>query len=72
MATPAGWVANQRPAEATTSYTGDPTAGWEAGPGGATGVQPKSANNPAGTLPGVPVMAITAETAKKLAGPVGN
>ncbi len=69
MATPAGWLANPRPVEALTSYTGDPTGTWEAGPGGAKGWQPQGPNNPLGDIPGVPAMTITAAMAAKLEGP---
>jgi hypothetical protein len=69
MTLPPGWIPNNfAPGERNSSYTGDPTSGWEAGVGGATGLQPKSANNPEGTLAGVPAMAITLELATYLAG----
>lgn len=69
MSLPPGWIANYRPAEAETSYTGDPTSGWEAGVGGAHGIQPKGPNNPDGDVLGVPVMSITAAASARLDGP---
>ena len=69
MATPTDWLANPRPAEALTSYAGDPTATWEAGPGGAKGYQAQGPNNPSGDIAGVPVMTITAAMAATLEGP---
>lgn len=73
MTLPNGWIPNLPAAETlVTPYTGDQTGTWMAGVNGnepAEGVQPKTANNPAGTVAGIPAMSITAEVADKLAGP---
>ncbi len=69
MTLPAGWIPNLPAPESTVpSYTGDQTALW-AGPG--PGMQPRSVNNPAGQMPGIPVMAINADNIGALAGPQG-
>jgi hypothetical protein len=69
MALPSGWIANVRPGEALTSYTGDQTANWIAGASGTKSAQPKTSGNPLGQQPGVPAMGITAELAAFLEGP---
>lgn len=58
------------PAPETVSgeYTGDPTEGLF-GTGDVPGVQPEGQNNPDGDFPGVPVMNLTPDAWRKLAGP---
>ena len=69
MTLPPGWIANPRPGEALLPpYTGDHTADWEAGRGGAHGFQPKTFTNPDGDIAPVPAMAITAELAAVMSG----
>ena len=54
------------PERAGGEYSGPTFAQWS---GGTTGYQPQGANNPAGQIPGVPIMSINAETLEKLSGP---
>lgn len=66
-ALPPGWLPNIPAAETTVPpYTGDQTSLW-AGPG--PGIQPRSDKNPAGQMPGIAAMAITADVMGRLAGP---
>jgi hypothetical protein len=54
------------PERAYGQYTGPTYLQWS---GGTIGYQPQGPNNPAGQIPGVLVMSITAETLGKLSGP---
>ena len=54
------------PERAGGQYTGNPVT---AVLGGTIGIQPQGANNPAGQVPGVPVMSITAASLQLLSGP---
>lgn len=69
MTLPSGWIPSPRPGEALLPpYTGDHTADWEAGKGGAHGFQPRTFTNPDGDIAPVPAMAITAELAAMMQG----
>jgi hypothetical protein len=54
------------PERAYGEYTGPTFLQWS---GGTTGMQPQGPNNPAGQIPGIPVMSITPETLETLSGP---
>ena len=54
------------PERAGGEYHGNPVT---AVLGGTTGIQPQGTNNPAGQVPGVPVMSITAASLQLLSGP---
>jgi hypothetical protein len=71
MALPPGWIAvGSAPETQVPSYTGDQTSGWvnpQNKPG--SGVQPKTALNPAGQITGIPVMTLTPKTIGAMFGP---
>jgi hypothetical protein len=54
------------PERAGGEYTGNPVTAVLGGP---TGIQPQGANNPAGQIPGIPIMSIRADTLAMLSGP---
>jgi hypothetical protein len=62
-----GYIPNfPAPERAGGEYTGNPIT---SALGGTTGYQPQGPNNPAGQVPGIPVMSINAATAERLEGP---
>jgi len=70
MTLPPGWINNMvAPELLMPTYEGDQTPGWRAAPGSQHGAQPKSANNPDGNIPGVPIMALDGDSLGYLVGP---
>jgi hypothetical protein len=61
------YIPNFAPGErAGGEYTGPRFLLWS---GGTTGMQPQGPNNPAGQIPGIPVMSLNAKTLETLSGP---